>query len=469
MLRRVKEIPIKRDDAPVIDTTPGEGNLVRVKTPKFLSLVDIPANQVGFKVLRSDLGENPMSKQIIRRTRRSDANPVLRLTFPADTTEADVNAALQSYGLDGYTVANTEGIYTATRADLKSISNEKVQQIKLSDAGLVATIARQETGVEAPEPKSQISVPSLEFSSAVFNADSVQAWMTANGITGSVTATESAYTVKRSDIPEGEETRLMNLEDGITATVIRSDLTDVPDGFFAVISETAYGSWGWGQYDFTAMMADVAFSEQMDDAIYRLRRVLENIVLNSPLPLDIRKTLTHNALGQFGNYVNTVMDSLPRQLLVSVVRSANPEKEKMMTAVNNATGKPEAAPGNTAQAETPITRAELPALIAAGIASHLAAEAAKRSDTSVAATAAAAEPAPVAAVAAVAAPAAEGAPLLRSDLKGIMEELMKPVNETLTALKGTTVIRSAPEQLPAAGEKEVKDVFRGAFGLRNGQ
>lgn len=457
----------KRVDA-VVDSTPTEGNLVRVQTPKFISLVGLPANQVAFKVLRNDTGESKMTNPLLRRARRSDSSPVLRLTFPSGVDETAASALLTTYGLSGYTLEQSGEVLTATRADLKSISPEKTMQIKLSDDGLFATVARQDAGLEAPGDKQAITVASFEFDSEKFTSDTIKAWLTDKSVDGELKEQQNptdSYVVRRSEIQDGEETRRMTIEDGVTAVVIRSDISNVPDGFIAVVSEAAYGGWGWGQLDFTAMMADVEFGDQMREAISTLESVLREIILWSSLPVEVRKELALRATSQFGEYVTTVMDSLPRQLLVSVVRSANHKMEsKMTTAQNGGTGTDSKA---VAEA-TPITRAEVDILVSKAVADALqaradaeTAEATQRADEKAAADAAA-----LAAAAAIV-----DAPLTRADLKAIVDEAVKPLNEAVEQLKGVTVLRSAGEQNHELGkgmkQETTTDVFRGALpGLR---
>lgn len=460
---------VKRADV-VVDSTPVPGNMVRVQKPKFISLVGAPANQVGFKVLRNDTGEQNMINPVLRRTRRSDPSPVLRLTFPSGVDEAGATELLATYGLSGYTLAESGGVYTATRSDLKSISEGRTIQIKLSDDGLTATVARQDAGVENAVSKQAITMSNLEFDSAKFTSDTVTAWLTSKAVDGELKEQqnpEDSYVVRRSEIPDGEETRRMTIDDGVTAVIVRSDVSNVPDGFIAVVCEAAYGGWGWGQLDFKAMMADVEYSEQMREAIGTLESVLREIMLWSSLPLDIRKELALRAMSQFGEYVTTVMDSLPRQLLVSVVRSANPQLEiKMTTQANSGTGTEVKAVADN----TPLTRSDVETLVAAAVSAALqaradteAAESKKRTDDKAAADAAAALAGTQATVVEV--------PLTRADFKAFVEEAVKPLNDAVEQLKGVTVIRSAGEQNIEAAkglkQETTKDVFRGALpGLR---
>jgi len=359
--------------------------------------------------------------------------------------------SLKLYGLTGYTVAQAEGVFTATRGDLKSISEDATMQIKLNAEGLVATVARAGTATTNPGDKPNIALASVEFDSSKFTLEDVKRWSEEKCVDGDVQQPQNpgeCYVVRRSEVPDGEETRRMVLEDGVTAVVVRADTASIPAGYVAIISEAAYGSWGWGQLDFMASLAGRTFNEQMDDSIYTLRNVLDDILLYSSLPLDVRKELANRALAQFGDYVGTVLDSLPRQLLVSVARSANPQQEKEMTkATESGTATNQAVePKTEPKTEAALTRADIQGMIDAAVA-------------------AAAKPA-VPAVEPVAIPVAEpAAALTRSDLTTAFTEVVKPLVERLDALEGTTIVRSSPEPEPVKVESKEKteDVFRGSL------
>lgn len=455
----------KKTSDTVTDTTKVSGNLIRPVTPQFLSLVNKPANQTAFKVMRSDQGETPVSK-LMRRTRRNDLpSPVLRLTFPEGSTEATATEALATYGMEGYTVQNDNGKIVAVRSDLKTISPDSTVAIKLSEAGLIAEVQRS-ASLGAAETnvgdKPHISVVAFELDATKFTSDQAAQWMAEKSVDGTLEQpqnSDSCYVVRRSDVSEVEETRKMVVEDGVTAVVVRSDDPNVPDGFVAAVSEAAYGSWGWGQLDFTAAMADAEFSAQMDDGIWRLRRVLEDILLYSPLPLDVRQALTTRALLQFGEFVGVLMESLPRQLLVSVVRSSSPLLENHMTQKTTGTAPQTAATPATTPAPTEaVTRADLDALRAS-----IVEEVTNALRSASAAPAAAADPAtPDPAAADQAA-----ANLTRADVDAILGEKLKPLSDAVEKLSGLTVVRSEGDTTgkpdPTKNAKRSDDVFRGAF------
>jgi phenylpyruvate tautomerase PptA (4-oxalocrotonate tautomerase family) len=455
----------------VVDDTPVAGNLTTIKTPKGISLVESPANQTGFKVLRDAEGaptepvaaEPTPARPLVRRARRSEASPVMRLSFPAGTSSADVEASLKTYGMQGYKVTEENGVYVALRADLTSISKDQTLDIKLTEAGLVATVARQDSATNAGD-KRGVTLAAVEFDAEKFTQEDVQRWVAEKAVDGTLEETQNSpecYVVRRSQVPEGEETRRLVLEDGITAVIMRSADMSVPEGHVAIINEAAYGNWGWGQLDFTAAMADREFCEAVEQSMSRLQDILHRIMFYSDLPLSLRKELVMRAMSQFGDYVGTVMDSLPRQLMAEVARSANPlQQEQPMTQATSGAATPEAKPNVTeataapvaaaAPAETPVTRAELATMVAEAVTAALAQRAAAPATP-------AAAPAAV-----VAAPVAE-AGITRADLAAAFAEAMKPLAEKVETLASQTVLRSAEEQVaaaPAADSKE-KDVFRG--------
>lgn len=471
-----------------------EGNLMEIIKPAFLSLVGRPANKVAFKVVRSADGQGnpgkgatPMKTPVVRRTaRRSDPGAILSVTFPGTFDDATVNERMKGLGLAGFNVTRKDDTIVALRGDLKSISTDtKTIPVRLSDDGVVATVERTDE-VAAPNPKGSLAVTGYVFRAEQFTEQQVVDWLTANGIDGKVEfekgedGTAVSYSVQRSEVPEGEEARSVEIEPGLTATVIRSDIGAVPDGYVAVINETCYGNWGWGQLDFNAKLADTMFSEAMDEAIYSLRSVLSTILLYSALPLAERKMLMTNALEQFGTFATGILDSLPRTVLVAVARSANPQLEnpEMNTNAQGGAGKQAAQP----QPTDTVTRADLDAAVGTMKTEILdavkalapAATTAQRQEATPAAAAAGKTEGEGAAASA----GSEAVMLTRADIEATMKGVLAPVVERLDKIEGTTVVRSETgdgktETTGAATEETVeradetgkgtkKDVWRGA-------
>lgn len=402
-----------------------------------------------------------MKPPLVRRARRADKNLIVSLTFPPEYTDEQVNSRMQDFGLSGYDVTRSEGSVVAKRSDLKSISN--TLSIRLTQDGIVAEVERTDTPAE--NPKAYVAVTSMTFRAEKFTSEQVQEWLASHKIEAGGVATaegDGDFVVVRQEVPEGEETRVVEIADGVSVTVVRADAQDIPEGFVAVVNECCYGNWGWGQLDFNAAMADEEFTEVMDDAMYRLRDVLRNILLYSALPLAERKVLAARALDQFGAFTANVLDSLPRTVLVAVARSASTPKEipvTQKTTEGGAAEQPAATDDNK-----PVTRSELRQALAEALASLTVkpverSEGGKDDDTKAAQAPTGTEPA---APAAAAAPAA----ITRSDLEAVVSEAVKPLLERLQAVEGTTVVRSdagdavVQKKEPQKGGE--KDVFRGA-------
>ena len=367
MVKRIKRVQRSAD------TTPVGGNLLKIGTPAFISLVGKPANQRAFSVVRSAnevqavVDDEPVNR--IKRTRRSD-NPVMMLTFPDDYDEDDVNSALTTYGMTGYNVSQTaDGVYCAMRSDLQSIAGKAANKIRITSDGITAhieAITATPTGPVELSKQAGIAVVRYEFTSGVFDPVKVEAWFKENNIDFTSLNVENPdgqlllVNGPKKINPDGTEVKRMELAPGVVVVLCRDDAMDLPEAYSDKIAEEAYGSWGWGHMDFGASLADEDFCETMSESIESLENVLRNIIFYNALPLDVRKQLVSNALMQFGAFVNNAIDALPRQVLQIVARAANAtQSEKDMTKKDQSAevGSPVVAPA------MPITREELLAII----------------------------------------------------------------------------------------------------------
>lgn len=461
----------------VIDTREADGNLIRVLKPGRVSLVERPANQRGFSVLRSDTTATAKPKPAptpkvpaTRRVRRTDnASPVLAVTFPEGTTEDSAQASLVEFGMDGYRLENKDGVIRAFRSDLQSIAPETSVDVPLG-AGVVATVTR--TAGMAPTSLTPdtpcISLAGVTFPES-FSDEDAAAWLQRNDIDAAADTQDGKIHIQRMEVAEGEETRSIQMDDGVVLTLTRSVYTDVPAALVAVVDEWAYGSWGWGQLDFAAAMADAEYSDKSRMGMNKLDDVLRQILYYSNLPLDVRKGLVQNALTQFGTFLSELMDNLPRGLLVSVVRSDNAtflEKENMST---SAGAKPTPAATTSGESVT-LSRSELQQLVGEAVATGI-----QRHDEAKAKAQADAE-------AAAAAEAEKAETLRRSDLTAVLGDALKPLTDRMDALEGKTVVRSvqgdsnpadaeaAAAAAEAAAVKRAADmksgnIFRGVLGI----
>jgi hypothetical protein len=480
-----------------------DGNMVKLASPGFLSLVGKPANQRPFPVIRSA----DAAKGRIARTKRGES-AVLMLMFPEGYGEDEVNACLIDYGMDGYTIVCEADIYYACRSDLQSVAKVtelKPSQVRLTSDGIVASVDPEQYQPKAAANSIGIIVTGYEFDKQTFDADKIIAWGTQNGVDISRSAIENSTSelicVQNTQVKEGTEVRRMELEAGVFAVITRDDAADgintIPAGFVAVVNEAAYGNWGWGQLDFAASMADRAFCNLLDDAEYRLSSVIRQITFYSELPLDVRKQLVTRCLQQYGAFVNDAIDSLPRQVLLlasraDVTNKSITRKDDAMTKIDGVAAQKaldaiqatKRADAEKAAAAETQRQADEAAAVAATAATDAAAVEAKRAadeaaaaaaataaapafvmpttraefDTMVAAAIAAAAATPAAVVrsaediaadaAKVAATAAAAAPaaLSREDLTKAMAEAVAaavaPLTEKIERMEATTIVRS---------------------------
>jgi len=448
-----------------------EGNLVTVDKAQFVTLVKKPANQRSFGILRSDREDGNVSKPVaatrrVSRTKRSDSNQdLVSLTLPGTLDEAAAKDALVSYGLSNFTVARSadDSAWVASNPSAINCTAE-LTSVNLGE-GLVAQVKRTEA-TASTEGKGQLTVTSLEFSGEAFaDAGAVSEWCQRNSVDFDDKALNNPsgnLVLQRAEIPEGEETRLMELEDGVTATIIRSQIGDIPDGFVAVINEYAYCGWGWGQLDFTAALMGRQVTDALYDGIWILEDLLRNILFWSELTVDIRMELTTRACAQFANYANGLLDSLPRQLLISVATTQRSSKENDMSTTKQ--------PAVEAQRTEP---AVAPAVVAVGspefntaVADAVAAEIKRREDAQ--AEQEAEEVKRKEQEELDKASLEEQAKIRRSELEEVVGAATKPLLEQIEALKGTTVVRSQGGD-PEANKENVKrgtgDLFKGVFGI----
>lgn len=384
----------------------------RLVEPKFLTLTKMPAGQVAFKVVRGDKEkEETMSgkpeaqaETRRRRIRSTQRSSLLYIAFPGGTTKEQVEEAVKEYGIDGYALVEDGDTFLLRRNDLTETPQDALT-IQIGDgrkAGIVRTDAA--AGYEVQDPMPHVSVIAIDFNKEVFaTQDAVMEYLQRHDIDFLEKGVENADTVirvLRTEASPDAETRRVQVEDGVVAVVARSAVEDLVDAspFIEVVSETAYGQWGWGQLDFAASMADKQFCSAAEDSTYTLRRVVEDILFYSQLPVGVRKELIARAAAQFSAYIGTLLDALPAQVVL--INRSNLEKLKesgmnMKTATTGAAGDttlrtdetaPPADTGTPAPADqtpaggTPpaedsatITRGEVKAMITEAVAAAVAA------------------------------------------------------------------------------------------------
>jgi hypothetical protein len=289
---------------------------------------------------------------------------------------------------------------------------------------------------------------------------------------------------RRAEVPDKAEIGKVEIADGVIAHVTRQEQTDVPAEMYGVVSEAAYGSWGWGQLDFGAVLADVEFTEATREAVDVLHRVLTDILFWSSLPLAVRKELVARATSQFTSYVIELMDALPPKT-VMINRSMKEQEmtkkdegkqqsaEDIKRAEDEAKAKAEAdakaAADAAAQAEAqkPVTRAEVAQIVTEAVKAAFEALAPKKAgDEKPADQPAKAEDKPAdengKAILRSLEAVSEGMKAVTETVKGLSEAQGKIV-ERIERVEGTTTVRSdGKDGKPGSG-----DVFKGMFGKRS--
>ncbi len=440
----------------------------RLVEPKFLTLTKMPAGQVAFKVVRGDKEkEETMSgkpeaqaETRRRRIRSTQRSSLLYIAFPSGTTEEDVKAAVEEYGLDGYDMVKEGDTIMLRRSDLTETPGDALT-IQIG-SGRKAGIVRHDAaaGYEVQDPMPNISVIAIDFNKEVFaTQDAVMEYLQRHDIDFLEKGVENADTVirvLRTEASPDAETRRVQVEDGVVAVVTRAAVADLVTAtpFIEVVSETAYGQWGWGQLDFAASMADKEFCSAAEDSTYTLRRVVEDILFYSQLPVSVRKELIARAAAQFSAYIGTLLDALPAKVVL--INRSNLEKLKessmnVKTATTGAAGDttlrtdepstsatdatkptPAAEEKQTAEDTNAVTRSEVKAMITEAVAAAAAAfkgvpgETAQRTDTP--------PDAATAAIKALEEVVTRSVSPLADTLKGVGERLSK--------IEGATTLRS---------------------------
>jgi hypothetical protein len=432
---------VRRDDGDAL-----VGNIITgVKEANFISLVKRPANQRAISIIRSEQEDTEVSTTTkaptttrVNRAKRSDAAPVAKVTFPATYTDEAVTATLAAYGLSSFEVARSDESIVASRSDLKSIAIDTLTDIKLTADGIVASVVRAD-GVEATSGKKELALVSFEFSSDTFSRADAKAWLDENSVDFDDKALDNStgnFVLQRADVDAGEEVRQIELAPGVVANVARSDVLVIPDSFVTVISETAYGNWGWGQLDFDAKLADVEVGSKLRKGLEMLDDILRDVLFYSSLPIDSRKELCQRSLNQFAAYATGLLDTLPRQLLVQV--GSAQRSDKAQEPVNMTI---EAKDTDTLT----ITRGDLKALVMDAI----------RESKEPAAPAA--EPAAVpAAEGTESAPAATAA-ITREDMANLLKEAVAPLAERLEKVESTTIVRSDTPDPSSTADVKAKE------------
>lgn len=305
-----------------------EAQLIKLVEPKFLSVVGLPANRTGFKVLRSAKSETDIVPTRKRRKKRGD-NSLLSMDFPVGLTETEASDLMVFFGMqDDYDLrVDDEGQYFLKRKE-SNISEDDTTPIDLG-GGYVANVEATAFTSQETTAITGVTLVGLEMD-GYETIEEVQGWLDGRGINYKADGIElfdGGAAVTRHDIPEETEVRKVRIAEGVTGLVSRTENTDIPAKVYRSVIEQAYGNWGWGHLNFATALADPEFTDSSWNAIYVLQDILENIILYSGLPLDERKTLVQNAMSEFYSYIAGLMDSLPRAVIEQARADRNAKQE----------------------------------------------------------------------------------------------------------------------------------------------
>lgn len=450
-------------------------NLTKLVEPRFLTLTGSPANQTAFKIVRKDGDTMNMQHVQRRRIRRSDS--LVSITFEAGLDEAGASALLAEWGVEDFTMeASGDRLKAILRTDATD-----TMEVAIPD-GRTITVLKPISNA-TPDAPAGVSVVRMDFVRDAFpDTSDVTEWLKRNDIDETkvkISLTDETISVHRSDAA-AQETRTVQIDTGISFTIARSETVDIPANFVTVVSDTAYGSWGWGQLDFSAYMADREFSEASDEAIYALRNVLDRIMFYSDVPITVRKDLVRSAVNQYADYAISLMDALPSKMVVAIRSSFSKESEvsKASPGAQTATRQDDATQSGAAQPGAAVATAPAPAgapqpageaVLTRADVQAMVTDATKGLSDQIAALTAAiqtqrSEPTTTE-------PAAEGekeptlADVVRST--AAMADTMNKLASAVTALESGTVVRSDSGDPKTTQEK--RDVFRGVFGARRSQ
>jgi hypothetical protein len=295
-----------------------KANLMKLVEPAFLSLVTSPANKTAFKIVRS--AQDTVS-----------AEPsLLAIEFPPGITrdEAERLMGVLNLGEDYVLVEGGNTGYYLQRAGVADEVLAASPFIAMGN-GFAAAVSVQNWDSTHVKSITGVKLLRMEFASSQYTLEQVKQWLEDNDIdfqSNGVSQTESCTVVVRHD-SRGEE-HTVQIMPGIVGYVSRAAANDVPNKVYRQVIESAYGTWGWGQLDFRAALADPEFSEESMEAIYVLGSVLDRIILSSGLPLSERKSLMRMACEQFADYMDGLMDALPTSL-IEQARSDQTKQEIM--------------------------------------------------------------------------------------------------------------------------------------------
>ena len=332
------------------DSEKKSASLLRPVYPKFISVVDSPANQSAFKVIRSTEDSPAPSKgnALKKRTRRTapvtrNAEGLLSITLPSTASREEAESVMAQFGLeDDYGITENGDSFALVRLGIPDDASIPATPIPLegdmwayvADTTLYRGLPAQSvestktdtTTGDSSSGNLGVVMVGLEFDEAFFETNRIDRGLVGNWLKerniaiedNRIETVEGGIVATRYDTDK--QSRKLSIQQGVKAVVVRSTSAnnDVPKSISRAVTSEAFGNWGWGHVDFIAALADPEYCDKSYLAISTLYDVLETILFYSKYSLDERKTLMKEALDQYGAFMENLIDSLPRTVLEAV-------------------------------------------------------------------------------------------------------------------------------------------------------
>ena len=232
-------------------------NLSDINDPKAITLTKSPANQTGFKVIRS--AEEPEAAE--------DKSPLRAIVMPEGATTAMAAALVEAYKLADYDIIESDGVVSVRQTSYAEGESVVPVSIGSGNIAMIASSVFTEVKTHAPvartdekdtQPKQPI-LASLAFASDQYpDAKSVCDWLDTNKISygeGAVIQSDDGYAVTRNDACDDSSN--VDLAKGVTGKVARGDELDVPESVYRMVAEQVYGYYAnWEYIDFAVAMAN---------------------------------------------------------------------------------------------------------------------------------------------------------------------------------------------------------------------
>jgi len=207
-----------------------EVSVASLAEPIALSLVGKPANQVGFRVVRNDKGEEvSVPVRRVRRVRSEAHSAFLYISFPAGTAREDVDSVAKDFGIEGYEVVEEETRVLLRRADYEEPTAPTIE-VNLGGGRKVTMLRTDERPTRAQEAGLQLIA--ITFDKEVFRSEAdVTEYLAQKDIDtaqGRIDNTDTQYVFARSLGEVSGTVGKVELEPGVVVSVRRAEEDDIP-------------------------------------------------------------------------------------------------------------------------------------------------------------------------------------------------------------------------------------------------